>query len=193
LAARGRRERRRARGRCRCGVVRTLGVVGDSRVGVARHLDGAHLALSKFELLLLDGGALFAETLLGFLCLPATDGGEERLKVGEEVGFGHVKIPVEEAKKLLLHEVDFGDAEAEVVVTTDRGVASPVLVLGRGVVEVLCRENERSEEDTVDGAAHALCDRRKTLCQAVEVDQGSHKRRYLNVRASNESADEKLD
>ena len=151
------------------------------------------MALGELELLLLDGGALFAEALLGLLCLPAANGSKERLEVAEEIGFGHVEIPVEEAKKLLLHKVDLGDAEAEVVVTTDRGVASPVLVLGRGVVEVLCRENERSEEDTVDGAAHALCDRRKTLCQAVEVDQGSHKRRYLNVRASNESADEKLD
>jgi hypothetical protein len=148
---------------------------------------------SELELLLFDGGALFTDALLGFLCLPAADGGKERLEVGEEVGLGHVEVPVEETKELLLHEVDFGDAEAKVVVAADGGVTGPVLVLGRGVVEVLCREDERGEEDAVDGAAHALCNRRKTLCQAVEVDERSHESWYLDVRASDESADEKLD
>ena len=89
------------------------------------------MALGKLELLLLDGGALFAEALLGFLCLPGANGGEERLEVAEEVGFGHVEIPVKKAEELLLHEVDFGDAETKAVVAADGGVASPVLVLGR--------------------------------------------------------------
>jgi hypothetical protein len=89
------------------------------------------LALGELKLLLLDGGALFANTLLGLLCLPAADGSEERLEVAEKVGFGNVEIPVEKAKKLLLHKVDFGDAEAKVVVAANRGVTSPVLVLGR--------------------------------------------------------------
>jgi len=150
------------------------------------------LALGKLELLLFDGGALFANALLGFLCLPAADGSEERLEVGEQVGLGHVEVPVEQTEKLLLHEVDFGDAEAKVVVAADGGVTGPVLVLGGGVVEVLCSEDERCEEDAVDGATHALGDRRKTLCQAVEVDERSHERWDLDVRASNESADEEL-
>jgi L-ribulose-5-phosphate 3-epimerase UlaE len=89
------------------------------------------LALGELKLLLLDGGALFTDTLLGLLCLPAADGSKERLEVAEKVGFSDVEIPVEEAKELLLHEVDFGDAEAEVVVAADRGVTSPVLVLRR--------------------------------------------------------------
>ena len=129
------------------------------------------MALSELELLLLDSGALFTDTLLGLLCLPAADRSKEGLEVGEEVGLSHVEVPVEQTKKLLLHQVDFGDAEAKVIVAADRCVTGPVLVLGRGVVEVLCREDERCEEDTVDSAAHALGDRRKTLCQAVEVDQ----------------------
>ena len=72
------------------------------------------MALSELELLLLDGGALFTDTLLGLLCLPAADGRKEGLKVSEEVGLSHVEVPVEQTEKLLLHEVDFGDAEAKV-------------------------------------------------------------------------------
>lgn len=104
-------------------------VAGYCGLGVAG--DVAHLALGELELLLLDGGALFAEALLGLLCLPAADGSEERLEVAEKVGFGHVEIPVKKAKELLLHEVDFGDAESKAVVATNGGVAGPVLVLGR--------------------------------------------------------------
>lgn len=89
------------------------------------------MALSELKLLLLDGGALLTKALLGLLCLPAADGGKEGLKVAEEVGLGHVEVPVKKTKKLLLHKVDFGDAEAEVVVAANGGVASPVLVLGR--------------------------------------------------------------
>ena len=81
--------------------------------------------------MLLDGGTLLAKTLLGLLCLPGANGGKERLEVAEEIGFGHVEIPVKKAKKLLLHKVDFGDAETKAVVAADGGVASPVLVLRR--------------------------------------------------------------
>ena len=107
-------------------------VAGYCGLGVACDIDsGAHLALGELELLLLDGGTLLAKALLGLLCLPGADGGEERLEVAEEVGFGHIEIPVKKAKELLLHKVDFGDAETKVVVAADGGVASPVLVLGR--------------------------------------------------------------
>lgn len=170
----------------RAGVVAALGVVGDGGLGVA------HLALGKLELLLLEGGALFAEALLGFLGLPAADGGEEGLEVVEEVGLANVEVPVEKAEELLLHEVDFGDAEAEVVVAADGSVAGPVLVLGGGVVEVLGGEDEGGEENAVDGAAHSLCHRRQTLGQPVEVDQRGHEGGDLNVRASNQCADEEL-
>ena len=44
----------------------------------------------------------------------------------------------------------------------------------------------------MDGATHALGDRRKTLCQSVEVDQRGHERWYLDVGAGDKSADEQL-
>jgi hypothetical protein len=61
------------------------------------------------------------------------------------------------------------------------------------LTSVMLKPKLRGEEDAVDGAAHALCNRRKTLCQTVEVDERSHESWYLDVRASDESADEKLD
>lgn len=63
---------------------------------------------------------------------------------------------------MLFHQVDFGDGEAEVWVATDGCVTCPVLVLRRAVVEVLGREDERSEEYTMDCASHALSNRRKS-------------------------------
>jgi hypothetical protein len=78
-----------------------------------------------------------------------------------EVIIVDAEIPVEQEEELLLHEVDFSDGEAKVLVAADSAVAGPVLVLGRGVIEVLSRKDEGGEEDAVDGAAHALGDRRK--------------------------------
>lgn len=71
------------------------------------------------------------------------------------------KIPVKEEQKLLLHEVDLGEGEAKVLVAANSAVPGPVLVLGRGVVEVLSRKDEGGEEDAVDGASHALGNGRK--------------------------------
>ena len=71
--------------------------------------------------------------------------------------FGHnPQVPVEKVEQLLFHEVDFGDGEAKVLVTSYGGVACPVLILWRRVVEVLGCEDERGQEDTVDSATHAL-------------------------------------
>lgn len=96
--------------------------------------------------------------LFGLAGLPGADGRQEGLEVGVEIGLCDAQIPAEQVQELLLHQVDFGQAEAEAVVAADSGVAGPVLVLRGGVVKVLGGENEGSEEDTVDGAAHALCD-----------------------------------
>ena len=76
--------------------------------------------------------------------------------MGVEVFRGDPEIPVEKVEELFLHEVDFGDGEAEVFVSSYSGVPSPVLVLWRGVVEVLCGEDERGEEDAVDCTSHAF-------------------------------------
>lgn len=84
------------------------------------------------------------------------------------------EVPLEKVEELLLHEVDLSQAEAEALVTLDSSVASPVLVLGGRVVERLCGEDKRSEEDAVDSAAHALGDRWEPLLETAEVDKGSH-------------------
>ena len=73
------------------------------------------------------------------------------------------KIPVEKAKKLLLHQVDFGQAEAKAVKTTNGSVPRPMFVLGRGVVEVLSSKDERRKEDAVGCALHAFCNWRQSL------------------------------
>lgn len=56
-----------------------------------------------------------------------------------KVLFGHSQVPLKQPQELLLHQVDLCQAEAKVLKTTDCSIASPVLVLWRGVVEVLGR------------------------------------------------------
>lgn len=80
-----------------------------------------------------------------------------------EVVFGDPQVPLKQAQKLLLHEVDFRQAEAEVVEASYGRITSPVLVLRRGVVEVLRGKDKSGEEDAVRGTSHTLGDRRQTL------------------------------
>lgn len=77
--------------------------------------------------------------------------------------FSDTKFPIKQAQKLLLHEVDFREAEPKVLVATNSCITCPVLVLGRRVVEVLGREDERSQEDSMGSALHALGNRRQTF------------------------------
>lgn len=91
------------------------------------------------------------------------------------------KIPVQEEKELLFHQVNLGDGEAKVVVAPNSTVPSPVLVLGGRVVEVLSSENERSKEDPVNGASHALGNRRKTRFEPAEVDERRHQSGDLDM------------
>lgn len=83
------------------------------------------------------------------------------------------EIPVEQEQKLLLHQVHLLELEET------HGVGAPVLVLWRRVVEVLGREDEGREEDSVAGAGHALRDGRQLVLQPVEVDHRRHERRRL--------------
>lgn len=94
---------------------------------------------------------------LGLFLLEA-DGCEKGLKVGEEILICDSQIPVKEEEELLFHKVNFCDGEAEAFEAFHRRIASPVFVLGRAVIQVLGRENERGEEDAVDGAAHSFGD-----------------------------------
>lgn len=92
--------------------------------------------LSEFLFLLDEPG------LLGLAGLVDTDGSQEGFEVGVEILGVDAKVPVKEEKELLLHEVDFGDGETKVLIPANSSVPGPVLVLGRRVVEVLCRKDE---------------------------------------------------
>ena len=72
----------------------------------------------------------------------------ERLEVEDELVFSHAKVVVEQVKELLFHERDFSKGE-------ERGVASPVLVLWRRVVQVFGSDDKSSKEDAVTSAVHA--------------------------------------
>lgn len=118
--------------------------------------------------------ALCRPGLLSLACLPDADGCQEGFQMVVEVVRVDAQIPVQEEEELLLHQVDFGDGKAKVVVAANGTVPGPVLVLGRRVVEVLGGEDERGQEDAVDGAAHALCDGRETRFESAQVDERGH-------------------
>lgn len=102
---------------------------------------------------------VFPAPELGLFLLKA-DRSEERLKVGEEILICDSQIPVKEEEELLFHQVNFCDGEAEAVEAFHRRIPSPVFVLGRAVIQVLGREDERGEEDAVDSATHSFGHRR---------------------------------
>ena len=100
---------------------------------------------------------IFSALELGLFLLKA-DGSEEGLKVGEEILICDSQIPVKEEEELLLHEVNFCDGEAEALEAFHRRIPCPVFILGRAVIQVLGREDERGEENAVDGATHSFGD-----------------------------------
>lgn len=157
---------------------------------VGRKVLGGELVLLLAGVLLL---LLDEPGLLGLAGLPDTDGSKEGLKVVVKILGVDAEVPVEEEEELLLHEVDLGDGEAEVVVAAHSAVASPVLVLWGRVVEVLGGKDEGSKEDAVGGALHALGDRRKTGPEAGEIDQAGHQSGDLDVRTLDEGCDELFD
>lgn len=93
---------------------------------------------------------------------------------------------------MLLHEIDFGQGEAKGLVSLDPRVASPVLVLGRRIVQVLRRENKRGKEDSVNRTPHPLGHRWQPLLEAGEVNERAHQSRDLNVRAVHKRLDKFL-
>lgn len=77
---------------------------------------GCELVLASNFLLLLG-----ESSLLSLACLPDTDGCQEWFEMVAEILRVDAKVPVEEEKQLLLHEVDFSDREAEALVAADSG------------------------------------------------------------------------
>ena len=100
---------------------------------------------------------IFSALELGLFLLK-TYGSEEGLKVVEEILVGYSQIPVEEEEKLLFHKVNFGDRETETLVAFHRRIPSPVFILRGAVIQVLGRQDERSEENAVDCATHPFGD-----------------------------------
>lgn len=56
-----------------------------------------------------------------------------------------------------------------------------MLVLGAGVVQVLCGEDQGGKEDAVDGASHALGHGGQTGTQTAEVDERAHEGGNLDL------------
>lgn len=109
-----------------------------------------------------------------------------------EIVLGHPEIPIEKAEELFFHEIDFGQIEAEAIVTLHAGITRPVLVLWRRIVQILRRQDERGEKYSVGGTLHAFRRGGEAMLQPTEVHQGRHQRRHLHVRAFDKSADEEL-
>jgi hypothetical protein len=84
------------------------------------------------------------------------DRSQEGLEVVEEVLLGDSGFKVEKIQHLPFHQVDLGETKPKALVTLDCSVPCPVLVLWRGVVEILGSQDQCSKEDTVSGASHAL-------------------------------------
>lgn len=168
-------------------------VVGKPILACLLILQAGHLLLdspllgNSHAMLLPDASLLFGHLDLG------PDGSQERVEMVIEILFGDDQIPFQELQKLLLHQVDLGSREAKWLVSSYVGVFGPVLVLGRRVVEELGGKDERSQEDSVDGASETLGHGWKSLLESGQVDQGSHEGGDLDVGSSHQRRDELLE
>jgi hypothetical protein len=111
-------------------------------------------------------------------------GTQEGLEISEEVLLSDEQVPVEEEEELAFHEIDLGEREAKIVVSPHCGITGPMFVFGAGVIKLLGGKYERSKENAVDSAAHALGDWRQTRTQTTEIDQTAHESGYLHLRPS---------
>lgn len=111
----------------------------------------------------------------------------------EEIFLVDASVPVQQEEQLALHQVDFWQGEAEAIKTLDGSVSRPVLVLRAGIVQVLGGEDEGSQEDAVDGAAHALGDGRQASAQAAQEHERAHQCGHLDLRPGHQGHDERLD
>lgn len=98
-----------------------------------------------------------------------------------QVLLGDSQIPIQQEQELLLHQVHFRQRKPKSIKAAHDAVPSPMLVLWRGIVQVLGGKDERCEEYTVDRAAHALCYGWKAFLESLEVDQAGHQSGNLYV------------
>lgn len=118
---------------------------------------------------------------------------QERLKMIQEIKFCDPCVPVEQEQQLAFHQVDLCQSKTKPIVALDRRISSPVLVLRARIVEVLGREDQTSQEDSVNGTSHALGDWWETSLQASQIDQRGHQRRDLNGRLGHDRANEEFE
>lgn len=92
-----------------------------------------------------------------------------------------VEVPVKKVEELLFHQVDFGLGETKSFVCSHVGVLGPMLVLGRGVVEELCSQDESSKEDSVHSTSQTLGNWWQSLLESLEVNQRGHQSGNLHI------------
>jgi hypothetical protein len=71
-----------------------------------------------------------------------TNWSQERVQGSEEILFRHTGLPVKQEEQLTFHQVHLGQGESEPLISLHHGIASPVLILWAGVIQVLSSENE---------------------------------------------------
>ena len=130
-------------------------------------------------ILLLD----FPQTLLFHT---VTDRSQERLQISQEILLRDTSLPVQQEEQLTLHQVHLGQREAKSVKSFDSSIPSPMLVLRTRVIQVFGGEDQRSKEDPVDSASHALGDGWQAGPEAAQVHEGTHQGGHLDLRPGDE-------
>lgn len=110
-----------------------------------------------------------------------TNRSQKGFEVNEEILVCDSQVPVQQEQELFLHQVHLRVGKPESFILVHQRVAGPVLVLRRGVVQVLGRQDQRGQENPVYGAPHSLCYGGQSLLQSGEVDQRAHERWDLHV------------
>lgn len=65
-----------------------------------------------------------------------------------------------------------------------------MLILRRGVVEILGCDDEHCQEDSMARARHAFCSRWQSGAKAFKVDKSAHEGWYLYIALLDENGDE---
>jgi len=121
------------------------------------------------------------------------DGDEEWFKVEEKVLFCNPHVPIQKIQHLSFHQVHFRYRETEALVSLDAAIVCPMLVLRTRVIEVFGCEDKGSEEDSVDGASHALGNRWETSLKTGKVHERAHESGNLDLGSVDKRCDERFE